>query len=479
MSKFEIQQVDFDLPEMFMINKSGKEVTWRVYVIGNTVHKVHGQVEGKLQNAQRDVFGVGKGKTKTTDEEQAKRVAERDWISQIKKGYFPKCKKGIKLANKIVDAKKLQGNVNTGMSKLIRSGDKDSKDSKVDKDSKKSKSKKEVDDSEKSNLVKIEQKYETMQCQKWENVPKCLKYFNVQDGKFVDGAFIQPKLDGIRSLVYLDKESDDSQDSVIFVSRGKNQFPFLNHIRKDALAVLKKFKNVILDGEFYAHHVFGNVEYKGKSRKAIFTPSDEELPIDARFQVITGACKVARTSPHILENQMEYHVFDIADPTGKLTQEERFSILDKIFKYIEIKGITTIKRVETRLINKVSKIETIHDEFAEQGYEGIVLRAIDLKYEMNRRSNSIRKYKEFEDMEVDCVGVKKSKGVSDDQFVWLVSKDGQEFKAKPRGTTPQKLEWYANRKKYINKCKITIRFQKMSDAGIPRFPIGIAVRDYE
>lgn len=447
--------ISYALPDLYMENKLAKQIVWSIYVDKNTVYKTHGQVGGKLQTNKRQIVGVSKGRSNsTTDEEQAIRVAERDWVNQLKKGYRPVCKKGKKLAKRLMDAKNYQGNHNCGVANLIRDGG----DIVVTK----SKKIKRVDNGIVANL---DYKYETMQCQKWENLDKCRKYFD-----FEKGVYIQPKLDGIRCIAYLEN------DNVVFISRGKNQFCFLNHIRDQLKIFLKNDPDIILDGEFYADSIYADVAYKGK--KAIYSPSNTELPIKARFNVIAGAIKTNRSEPHELESQIKYHVFDIVDPTGKISQRERFQKLRKLFKS---NGCSDIVQVKTIKIYNIKRIETYHAKFDEMGYEGVIIRSSDNKYTMNRRVSTIRKHKNFIDKEFLCIGTFKDKGTSKEYFSWKCQdKDDDSiiFNATPNGTIEQRIEWYDNRKKYIG-VDLTVKYQGVSQDGIPRFPKVIGIRDYE
>jgi len=48
----------------------------------------------------------------------------------------------------------------------------------------------------------------------------------------------------------------------------------------------------------------------------------------------------------------------------------------------------------------------------------------------------------------------------------------------PKGTVEEKREWFRTGSSYIGK-KLSVKFQELTDEGLPRFPIGIAFRDYE
>jgi DNA ligase-1 len=52
------------------------------------------------------------------------------------------------------------------------------------------------------------------------------------------------------------------------------------------------------------------------------------------------------------------------------------------------------------------------------------------------------------------------------------------FHCRPRGSRESRSELFQNGADYIGK-KLTVRFQELTDERIPRFPVGIAFRDYE
>jgi DNA ligase-1 len=47
-----------------------------------------------------------------------------------------------------------------------------------------------------------------------------------------------------------------------------------------------------------------------------------------------------------------------------------------------------------------------------------------------------------------------------------------------KGTIESRKEMFKNVKSYYGK-ELTVQYQEISDEGIPRFPVGIAFRDYE
>jgi DNA ligase-1 len=49
---------------------------------------------------------------------------------------------------------------------------------------------------------------------------------------------------------------------------------------------------------------------------------------------------------------------------------------------------------------------------------------------------------------------------------------------RPRGTREDRAHFFQQGTRYIGKM-LTVKFQGYSEYGIPRFPVGIAIRDYE
>ena len=57
-------------------------------------------------------------------------------------------------------------------------------------------------------------------------------------------------------------------------------------------------------------------------------------------------------------------------------------------------------------------------------------------------------------------------------------KDGKTFKVTPNATVETRRDWFKKGKSLIGR-KLTVEFFELTNKGIPRFPKGIAIRDYE
>ena len=49
---------------------------------------------------------------------------------------------------------------------------------------------------------------------------------------------------------------------------------------------------------------------------------------------------------------------------------------------------------------------------------------------------------------------------------------------RPSGNYQERKKLYREAKKYIGKM-LTVRFQELTNGHVPRFPVGVTIRDYE
>jgi ATP-dependent DNA ligase len=124
-------------------------------------------------------------------------------------------------------------------------------------------------------------------------------------------------------------------------------------------------------------------------------------------------------------------------------------------------------------------MKRLHDKYVREGYEGLILRNKDGLYKIGQRSSDLLKYKEFLDEEFRIVGHTIGDGVEAGCVIWTcVTKEGHQFSVRPRGTHEERIEAVKTAAKQIGK-KLTVRFQEWTEDKKPRFPVGLAIRDYE
>lgn len=158
--------------------------------------------------------------------------------------------------------------------------------------------------------------------------------------------------------------------------------------------------------------------------------------------------------------ELEFHVFDY------------FDLARPDLPFAERQKKVT---VQTVLVKSKKDIPEWHDTFVEQGHEGIMIREAVSTYEIGKRSNYLLKYKEFQTEEYEIIGVKEGTGREKGAAIWECEGG---FCAKPEGTLEHRRQLFKDGDKYIGKM-LTVRFQNLTAQGVPRFPVGVAVRDYE
>ena len=244
--------------------------------------------------------------------------------------------------------------------------------------------------------------------------------------KTVYPCLIQPKLDGIRCIIY-------KKDTIVFQSRNNTIFQHFPEISKELEPFFIENPNLVLDGELY-HHTMG-------------------------FQKITS---IVRKQDHPELNLLQYHIYD-------LICEEPYLIRYEIIR--NIKG-DHLFCVETKEATSRDSIENYHTHYTKLGYEGIMIRNPYGLYQEKARSKDLLKYKHFKDAEFLVVGHTEGKhGIP----VFTCLTGDKTFGVMMKTTTALKQEMLKNVTDYYNKY-LTVKYQELSDDGIPRFPIGIGFR---
>lgn len=423
-----------DFPTLYATNKTGKKQVWNVYVENSTIIRKYGQVGGKIVTVERkcEVKNEGK-KNATTAEEQARFEAQKYWLAQLKKDYKPDdCDLlGVEFYQSVTQKINSQG----GNLHNIRG------------------TKNEVSEVKEAvtrerGEVNMPMKAETFS-DYWQHRKGGKEtgelYFNPE------GCFIQPKLDGVRALGFLDKKGECH-----LTSRTSKEFVFLMAIRREIeelLVSLDDPQRYKLDGEFYVHII------KDKKGNVYLAPD--------RFRLISGACRSVRKNPAEQEYLIEFHIFDLIDTqTPNMTFENRHKTLLKIFKGYQGKKL---KLVETnRLENPTAEeLWEKHNQYVENHYEGAILRDKDNIYS-SRREPTLLKMKPLYDAEFKIVGAKSGEGTEEGCVVYeLETEKGYKFTCRPRGTFADRQRAYKEIKKDIGKM-YTVYYQEMDkDTGIP------------
>ena len=276
--------------------------------------------------------------------------------------------------------------------------------------------------------------------------------FDKHGSKIKFPAVVQRKLDGVRCLSWTDAKGD-----VIMMSRRNNPFFGLNHIRNE-IKSLNLPPNIVLDGELYAH-----------GDKMTF----QKLAGLVRRQTVKDA-----DAKEI--EKIRYHVYDMIDLNDRMKPfKDRHKFLDD---NIGAKQPVYLDVVENFIVADKEEGDKRHSQFVQEGFEGLMFRNIDSPYQ-GKRSAHLQKYKKFDDAEFKVIGYEEAQGKDAGTVIWVLETvSGEQFRARPKGTLAERARMFntVSRKPdaYIGKM-MTIKYFGLTDAGIPRFPIAIALRNYE
>ena len=139
-----------------------------------------------------------------------------------------------------------------------------------------------------------------------------------------------------------------------------------------------------------------------------------------------------------------------------------------------------IKQVKSEECLKEENINDFLEKYTKEGYEGLIIRNKKGLYEENTRSVNLQKLKKFVDEEFEIIdyttpNIGKEVGC----VIWICkTKEGKKFNVRPSGNYQERKQLYKNAKKYIGKM-LTVRYQELTNGNVPRFPVGVTIRDYE
>lgn len=269
-------------------------------------------------------------------------------------------------------------------------------------------------------------------------------YSGTKRKKFEFPAHIQPKLDGVRCL------AQKINGEIHLTSRQGKPWN-IPHI-EDQLYWLEE--GTILDGEIYSH---------GKS-----------------CQQITSLVRCANPKGKNYKpgsTDLSFYIYDVPSFKGddSLEWRKRKIHLDKLYGNQDRPNLVW---VESSMIWSEDEAYSKHKQYLLMGYEGSVLRGLTGKYLWGYRSSELLKLKDFQDAEFEVVEIVDGKGKMEGCAVFICRNDTADnvFECTIKTSMKERRKMYKEKHKYLGK-KLTVQFFDRTDAGIPRFPVGIAFRD--
>jgi DNA ligase-1 len=283
--------------------------------------------------------------------------------------------------------------------------------------------------------------------------------------------FVQPKLDGLRCVVYL------VDGLPVYQSRTGGIFTVLHHLDSSVVEILSRNPTLVLDGELYTQQIPFE-ELAGIIKKKTLTETDKQKILHIQYHVYDLVIPKLPFRERLLHMQQT-----ISSTNLRRTPDAKWEGFEDLISAAPEKthrvfvGRMFVVPVSTYLANSVADFREKFGEYVAQGYEGIMLRNTEGLYQENYRSNDLMKYKEFFEAEYPIVDYKEATGRDEGTVIWeCETPEGRRFSVRPRGTQEARREWFCKAESLVGK-QLTVIYQELSEMGVPRFPVGKAIRD--
>jgi DNA ligase-1 len=272
-------------------------------------------------------------------------------------------------------------------------------------------------------------------------LPMLAHDFEKRKKKVIYPADMQPKLDGFRCLAKWEGSS-------IVLRTRSGKVISVPHIELDVAKFLPDDK--VADGEIYLH--------------------------GATFQQVSKLIKKHRPGE---TEALQLWVYDLFSPDELDAPWARRKVELASAFAIEPTTVPALVHVQSFAVQTEQEVYEAHESYLSEGYEGGIRRDLEGIYDMGHRSYDLLKVKVFVDKEFMIIGHTGGRGKFEDCVIWICqTPDGQRFNVVPKGTLVQKRAWFHEAQTHYGKM-LKVKFFEESDDGIPRFPVGLGIRDKE
>ena len=259
--------------------------------------------------------------------------------------------------------------------------------------------------------------------------------------------FMQPKLDGVRCLIQYDKKT-----GVTAWSRTGKQWKNIHHITSSLEKWFQSNQTTVLDGELYNH--------------------------DLRNDFETIISLVRRQTPDdidMLESRdlVQFHCYDIIHPNNS-----RFEDRNRFVKHCVEQSSPYVHTVSTLQCISDDDAKEMHAVNLACGFEGSILRTNDLYHQ--KRSHSLRKFKDFHDTEATITGWVEGKGkrIGTIGKFLAIDSEGNEFGMPVMDKFKHLQDNFKLMQGYVGKTATFTYFER-TKANSYRHPLFKCIRNYE
>lgn len=261
------------------------------------------------------------------------------------------------------------------------------------------------------------------------------------------------KIDGLRCLIYMGDDGELHTASRGAMNYDAAMYEILSH--PNLIKLFKENEGLIMDGECYKHGY-----------------SLQQLNSVARTQVKAVDYEI-----------LQFYWYDIIDLN--LNTTARINKINDLAKSLNLtfNPEREFKKDELRIqlvphveISGWDNIMKLHNDYVEEGWEGLVIRLQDSVYGPNKRTNDWIKVKCYKQDTFKVIDIEQGLRHYDDMVFILETEEGKQFKAKPFGDRNQKIEYTDNfEEKYKNHLG-DVKYFYYSDDNTPLQPSFIAFR---
>lgn len=236
-------------------------------------------------------------------------------------------------------------------------------------------------------------------------------------------------------------------------SRQWKPFATLDHVQDALRTVFDQNPGLLaFDGEMYSHE------------------------LKDRFEEIVSIVKQPKATVEDLEKckaNVQYHVYDAIFKDDTSFGDRTAAVHELLLKL----DSSYIKLVGTSIAHDQSYLDALYQTYMNSGYEGQMIRT-PLSLYQYKRTKDLLKRKDFHDAEFEIVGYKEGKGSRESCIVLrLGMAHGAEFDSVPVGGV-EYLKRLWNRREELLGLRATVKYQNLSNDGIPRFNNTVKIRNH-
>ena len=249
-------------------------------------------------------------------------------------------------------------------------------------------------------------------------------------------AYVQPKLDGHRCIAVV------QGGKASLWSRTRKRITGVPHIERELEARFPD-ETLVLDGELYNH------SYREK------------------FEQLTSLIRSQTPKPN--HTEVQYWVYDIVGDKPQTSRLRRLAFLGQRIG-------ASIVLVPTESVANEEEMIAVFGAYIENGFEGLMVRNARGRYK-GSRSYDLQKVKVFADAEYELVRIEAGKGKMADKAVFVcVTETGEEFKCKLVGKLDDLKKYLEDPEPWIGRM-VTVKYQNLSEKGVPRFGVAMRFRE--